>query len=131
MLFALCGSVEAQQVGKVAHIGFVDDSTPSNIAVRLDMFRQELSKLGWIEGKNVAIEYRFAEGKLERLPELMSDLVRLKVDLIVAQGTPGALAAKNATTTIPIVMTNAGDPVVQVWLSVWRDREAMSPGSRV
>jgi len=110
-LFALCGSVEAQQVGKVAHIGFVDDSTPSNIAVRLDMFRQELSKLGWIEGKNVAIEYRFAEGKLERLPELMSDLVRLKVDLIVAQGTPGALAAKNATTTIPIVMTNAGDPV--------------------
>ena len=111
MLFALCGSVEAQQVGKVPRIGFVDDSTPSNIAVRLDMFRQELSKLGWIEGKNVAIEYRFAEGKLERLPELMSDLVRLKVDLIVAQGTPGALAAKNATTTIPIVMTNAGDPV--------------------
>src|SRR5580765_3162468 len=111
LLSALCGSVEAQQAGKVPRIGFVDDSTPSNIAVRLDMFRQELSKLGWIEGKNVAIEYRFAEGKLERLPELMSDLVRLKVDLIVAQGTPGALAAKNATTTIPIVMTNAGDPV--------------------
>jgi len=111
LLSALCGSVEAQQAGKVPRIGFVDDSTPSNIAVRLDMFRQELSKLGWIEGKNIAIEYRFAEGKLERLPELMSDLVRLKVDLIVAQGTPGALAAKNATTTIPIVMTNAGDPV--------------------
>jgi hypothetical protein len=68
MLVALCGSVEAQQTGKVPRIGFVDDSTPSNIAVRLDMFRQELSKLGWIEGKNVAIEYRFAEGKLERLP---------------------------------------------------------------
>src|SRR6266480_4668038 len=82
LLFALCGSAEAQQAGKVAHIGFVDDSTPSNIAVRLDMFRQELSKLGWIEGKNVAIAYRFAEGKLERLPELKSDLVRLKVDLI-------------------------------------------------
>src|SRR5439155_3286678 len=111
LLFALCGSVDAQQSGKIFRIGFLDDSTASNIAVRLDTFRQELSKLGWIEGKNIAIEYRFAEGKLERLPELTSDLVRLKVDLIVAQGTPGALATKNATTTIPIVMTNAGDPV--------------------
>ena len=111
LLFALCGSVDAQQSGKIFRIGFLDDSTASNIAVRLDTFRQELSKLGWIEGKNIAIEYRFAEGKLERLPELTSDLVRLRVDLIVAQGTPGALAAKNATTTIPIVMTNAGDPV--------------------
>jgi len=63
----------------------------------LETFRQELSKLGWIEGKNVAIEYRFAEGKLERLPELTANLVRLKVDLIVAQGTPGVLAAKSAT----------------------------------
>ena len=111
MLLALCSSVEAQQTGKVARIGFLDDSTASNIAVRLDMFRQELSKLGWIEGKNVAIEYRFAEGKLERLPELAVELVRLKVDLIVTSGTPGASAAKNATTNIPIVMTNAGDPV--------------------
>ena len=104
-------STDAQQTGKIFRIGFLDDSNASNIAVRLDTFRQELSKLGWTEGKNVAIEYRFAEGKLERLPELTSDLVRLKVDLIVAQGTPGVLAAKNATTTIPIVMTNAGDPV--------------------
>ncbi len=102
---------QAQQAGKIFRIGFLDDSTASNIAVRLDTFRQELSKLGWIEGKNVAIEYRFAEGKLERLPELAADLVRLKVDLIMASGTPGVLAAKNATTTIPIVMTNAGDPV--------------------
>jgi len=111
MLFALCSFAEAQQPGKVFRIGFLVDSTASNIAVRLDNFRQELSRLGWIEGKNVAIEYRFAEGKLERLPELAADLVRLKVDLIVASGTPGALAAKNATTAIPIVMTNAGDPV--------------------
>ena len=77
----------------------------------MDTFRQELSKLGWIEGKNVAIEYRFAEGKLERDTELAVDFVRLKVDLIMASGAPGVLAAKNATTTIPIVMTNAGDPV--------------------
>jgi ABC-type uncharacterized transport system substrate-binding protein len=111
MLFALCLSAGAQQTGKIARIGFLDDSTASSIAVRLETFRQELSKLGWIEGKNVAIEYRFAEGKLERLPELTSDLVRLKVHLIVVSGAPAALAAKNATTTIPIVMTNAGDPV--------------------
>jgi putative tryptophan/tyrosine transport system substrate-binding protein len=111
LLFALCSSAAAQQTGKIFRIGFLDDSTASNIAVRLEAFRQEMSKLGWIEGKNVAIEYRFAEGKLERLPELAVELVRLKVDLVVTSGTPGASAAKNATTNIPIVMTNAGDPV--------------------
>jgi ABC-type uncharacterized transport system substrate-binding protein len=78
----------------------------------VEAFRQELRKLGWIEGKNLTIEYRFAENKgIERLPELAADLVRLKVDLIVATDTPSALAAKNAATTIPIVMTNVGDPV--------------------
>ena len=77
----------------------------------MEAFRQELSKLGWIEGKNITIEYRFAEQKPERLPELAADLVRLKVDLIVVAGTPAALAAKKATTTIPIVMASAGDPV--------------------
>jgi putative ABC transport system substrate-binding protein len=80
--------------------------------VFVDAFRQELSKLGWIEGKNLIIEYRFAENKgPERLPELAADLARLKVDLIVVSGTPPALAAKNATTAIPIVMTGAPDPV--------------------
>jgi len=102
---------EAQQAGKILRIGFLDGSTASGIAVLLDAFRQELSKLGWIEGKNFTIEYRFAEGKPERIPELAADLVRLKVDLIVVSGTPPALAAKKATTTIPIVMTNTGDPV--------------------
>ncbi len=74
-------------------------------------FLQELSKLGWIEGKNITIEYRFAEQKNERLPELAAELVRLKVDLIVTSGGTPALAAKKATTTIPIVMAVAGDPV--------------------
>ena len=74
-------------------------------------FLQELSKLGWIEGKNFTIEYRFAEGKRERLPELAADLVRLKVDLIVVTAGTSALAAKKATTTIPIVMTSGSDPV--------------------
>ena len=111
VLFALCFSADAQQPGKILRIGFLDPSTASGSAVLVEAFRQELSKLGWIEGKNITIEYRFAEQKNERLPELAADLVRLKVDLIVATGRPSALAAKNATTTIPIVMTNAGDPV--------------------
>ncbi len=76
----------------------------------MDVFRQELSNLGWIEGKSIATEYRFSQGRDDRLPELAADLVRLKVDLLVVAGTTAA-AAKKATTTIPIVITNAGDPV--------------------
>src|SRR5262249_18190022 len=111
MLFALCVSANAQQTGKIFRIGYLDNSTASGIAVLLDAFRQELSKLGWIDGKNITIEYRFAEQKLERLPELAADLVRLKVDLIVTSGGPTPLAAKKATTTIPIVMATSVDPV--------------------
>ena len=105
-------ATHSQQTGKVARIGFLDNSTASGSAILVDAFRQELSKLGWIEGKNFTIEYRFGENKgPERLPELAADLVRLKVDLIVTSGTPSSLAAKSATTTIPIVMAQAGDPV--------------------
>ena len=111
MLFALCVPVQAQQAGKILRIGFLDNSTASGSAVRVEAFRQELSKLGWTEGKNITIEYRFAEQKLQRLPELAADLVRLKVDLIVTSGGPTPLAAKGATSTIPIVMTNSPDPV--------------------
>jgi putative tryptophan/tyrosine transport system substrate-binding protein len=102
---------DAQQTGKIFRIGFLDGSTASGIAVLLDAFRQELNKLGWIEGKNITIEYRFGEQKSERLPELAADLVRLQVDLIVVTAGAPVLAAKGATTTIPIVMTNATDPV--------------------
>ncbi|HEV8724194.1 MAG TPA: ABC transporter substrate binding protein [Candidatus Binatia bacterium] len=111
MLFALCGSADAQQAGKVFRIGFLDASTASGMAVLVNAFRQELSKLGWIEGKNLTVAFRFAEQKPERLPELATELVRLEVDLIVVTGASSALAAKNATTTIPIVMTSAADPV--------------------
>jgi len=111
MLLALCFSAEAEQTGKVPRIGYLDNSTASGSAVLLGAFKQELSKLGWIEGKNITIEYRFAEQKQERLPELAADFVRLTVDLIVVTDTPSVLAAKKATTTIPIVMTNPGDPV--------------------
>ena len=111
VLFALCPSAQAQQTGKVPRIGFLDNGTASSIAVRLEAFRQELTKLGWIEGKSIIIEYRFAEGKTERLPELAADLVRLRVDLIVTTGDLQASAAKKTTTAIPIVMANAADPV--------------------
>ncbi len=110
-LLATAPPADAQQAGKILRIGFLDSSTASGMAVLVDAFRQELSKLGWIEGKNITIEYRFAEQDNKRLPELAAELVRLKVDLIVVSGTPMALAAKSATTTIPIVMTNASDPV--------------------
>ena len=91
MLFALSFSAEAQQTGKVFRIGFLDASTASGSAVLVDAFRQELSKLGWSEGKNFIILYRFGENKgLAPLPELAADLVRLKVDLIVGRrGTVG------------------------------------------
>jgi len=101
----------AQQSSKIFRIGFLDPSTASGSAVHVKSFLQELSKLGWIEGKNFTIEYRFAEQKNERLPGLAADLVRLKVDLIVVTGGVPASAAKNATATIPIVMTTVGDPV--------------------
>src|ERR1700756_4689448 len=111
LLFALGLSAEAQPTVKIFRIGFLDNSTASGSAALLEAFRQELSKLGWIEGKNITFEYRFAEQKSERMPELAADLVRLKVDLIVVTSGPSALAAKKATTSIPIVMANAGDPV--------------------
>jgi ABC-type uncharacterized transport system substrate-binding protein len=112
MLFALCPSAEAQPTGKIFRIGFLDTSTASASAVRLEAFWQGMRKLGWTQGKNITIEYRFAEQDNKRMPELAAGLVRLNVDLIVAVGTSSALAAKAATTTIPIVMTSVGDPVV-------------------
>jgi putative ABC transport system substrate-binding protein len=111
LILATIHLAEAQQTGKILRIGFLDPSTASGMAGLLEVFRQELNKLGWIEGKNITIEYRFAEQKPERIPELAAELVRLKVDLIVVTGGGPALAAKKATTTIPIVMTTSPDPV--------------------
>src|ERR1044071_7580830 len=101
---------QAQQPGKIFRIGFLDSSTAAGSAILLETFRQELGKLGWIEGKNITIEYRFSENKgVGLLPELAANLARLKVDLIVATDTPSALAAKNATSGTPIVMANVGE----------------------
>jgi putative ABC transport system substrate-binding protein len=101
LVFALCVLANAQQPGKIFRIGFLDPSTASGMGGLLEVFRQELRKLGWIEGKNITFEYRFAEQKPERLPELAAELVRLKVDLIVASGAGSAVAAKGVTSTIP------------------------------
>jgi putative ABC transport system substrate-binding protein len=111
LLFALCVPAQAQQPGKVFRIGYLDNSTASGRAVIVDAFRQEMSKLGWVEGKNLIIEYRFADQKPGRLLELAAELVRLKVDVIVGASTGAALAAKSASTTIPIVMTQSSNPV--------------------
>jgi putative tryptophan/tyrosine transport system substrate-binding protein len=113
VLLTTVSPAAAQQPTKILRIGFLDSSTASGSAVLVEAFRQELSKLGWNEGKNITIEYRFAEGKNDRLPELAAELVRLQVDLIVVFGGAEALAAKEATSTIPIVMTNIADPVGQ------------------
>jgi putative ABC transport system substrate-binding protein len=113
MLLALPFSASAQQAEKIFRIGFLDLSTASGMAVLLDAFRQELNKLGWVERKNIAFEYRFAEQKPDRLPELAADLVRLKVDLIVTTSGPSASAAKSTTSAIPIVMASSADPVAE------------------
>ena len=108
----LCaGFSHAQSPTKIFRIGYLDSSTASGMAVLLDAFRQELKKLGWTEGKNISIEYRFAEQKLDRVQELAAELVNQKVDLIVVSGTPSAVAAKKETNLIPIVIAAAGDPV--------------------
>jgi putative tryptophan/tyrosine transport system substrate-binding protein len=114
MLFAFCVSASAQQPGKTARIGYLENGTPAGSAELLDAFRKQMTQLGWVEGKNLIIEYRFGEGKgPDRVAELAVELVRLKFDLIVVTDTSAALAAKRATGTTPIVMTSVGDPVAR------------------
>ena len=94
-------AAEAQQAGKVPRIGFLSLTSPSDRPPLLDAFRQGLRELGWVEGQNIVIDYRYAEDRVDRLPDLAAELVRLKVDLIVSEGTQGVTAAKNATETNP------------------------------
>ena len=113
VLFALCFPASAQQPEKIPRIGYLSSFDPATESARSEAIRLALRDLGYIEGQNIAIEYRYAEGKLDRLPELAAELVRLKVDIIVvAGGGRSPRAAKNATKTIPIVMMGQGiDPV--------------------
>ena len=103
-------AARAQQAGKVYRIGILEAIPAAQNAANLDALRKGLRELGYVEGRNLIIEYRSADGRAERFPDLASELVRLKVDLIVTRGTPAARAAKNATATIPVVMATMGDP---------------------
>ena len=108
VLLATVSSTEAQQAKKVHRLGVLN---LAGVTFQREAFLQGLSELGYVEGKNITIEYRSAEGKYDQLPDLAAELVRLKVDVILTQSTPAAVAAKNATTTIPIVMAGGSDPV--------------------
>ena len=108
ILFALCVFAEAQQPKKIPRLGFL---SPTSDDSRVEAFRQGLRELGYVEGQNIAIEYRSADGKFDRLPDLALELVRLKVDVVVAVVTQASLAAKMATGTIPVVMIGVSDPV--------------------
>ena len=103
-------AARAQPAGKVYRIGMLEAIPAAQNAANLDALRKGLRELGYVEGRNLVIEYRSADGRAERFPDLASELVRLKVDLIVTRGTPAARAAKNATETIPVVMATMGDP---------------------
>ncbi|TMA89672.1 MAG: ABC transporter substrate-binding protein [Deltaproteobacteria bacterium] len=111
LIFAFGGAVAQAQPAKVIRIGFLGPTSAASNAGRMEALRAGLRDLGYLEGKNLVIESRWAEGKFDRLPELAAELVRLNVDVILTTGTPGIRAAKNATTTIPIVMVTSGDPV--------------------
>jgi putative tryptophan/tyrosine transport system substrate-binding protein len=111
VLFALCLPAAAQQPGKIPRIGYLAANSPSFILARTEAFQQGLRELGYVEGKNIIIEYRFADGKADRLPSLAAELVRLKVDVIVTVGPTATRPAKDATPAIPIVMPADSDPV--------------------
>jgi len=108
MLFAPCLSAEAQQQAKVAKIGWFGERGSGS---GRELFRQEIRELGYVDGKNITFEYRYAEGKADRLPALANELIRLKVDVLITLSTNAALVLKNATSTIPIIFLGGGDPV--------------------
>ena len=111
LLFALCLPSEAQQPTRIPRIGYLIATSPSVISARIDAFRQGLRELGYVEGKSIVIDYRWAEGKLDRLPALAAGLVNLTADVIITAGPADTRAAKEATSTIPIVMSWDNDPV--------------------
>jgi len=104
-------AARAQQTGKVYRIGMLETTSTAPNAANLGAFRQGLREVGYVEGQNLIIEYRSADGRSERFPELARELLDLKVEVIVTRGTPAAQAAKNATSTVPVVMAASGGPV--------------------
>ena len=126
VLLPIVPPAQAQQAAKVPRIGFQMDATPSAIATRIEGFRRGLSELGYVEGKTIIIEWRFAEGKVERRAELAAELVRLKVDVIVSAGATVTRFLREATSTIPIVMAQDTDPVAVASSPALRNRAATS-----
>jgi len=122
LIFTLLAA-EAQQQSKIYRIGVLDFVPVTSNAANLSALRQGLRELGYVEGQNLIIEYRSADGQAERFPSFAAELVRLKVDVIVTRGTPAALAAKHATGTVPIVMAASSNPV---WH--WRRRQSGASG---
>ena len=123
-------AAHAQQPTKLPTIGFLGPQTPSIMGQWTAAFVQGLRELGWIDGRTVTIEYRWAEGRSERFAEIVAAFVRLKVDVIVTEGNAPAFAAKQATSVIPIVFALAGDPLGTDWSRAWRTRAATSPACR-
>jgi ABC-type uncharacterized transport system substrate-binding protein len=117
LLLAPCSTVEAQQPRNVPRIGFLSAASASEVAFRTEPFRQGLRELGYVDGKTIVIEYRYADGKLDSLPGLTAELVRLKVDVIVTAGPSATRPAKDATTMIPIVMTQDSDPIANGFIA--------------
>src|SRR4029453_1656448 len=111
ILLAVGVTAEAQQPGKIPRIGFLGNSTAALEENLVEPFRQGLHDLGYVEGKNILIEYRWAEGKYDRFPALIGELVAQKVDIIVTAGTPASLAVKKQAPSIPLVMLAVGDPI--------------------
>jgi putative ABC transport system substrate-binding protein len=113
MLFALCSSAQAQHPAKIPRLGILTGGSASSDSTRIQAFLQGLRELGWVEGQNIVIEYRHAEGKLDRFKKLAAELITSRVDIIIAQAPAAVRAAKGASSTIPIVMAHGGDPVAQ------------------
>ena len=127
MLFEFCPIASAQQSTGVYRIGILRPDTPAAFSPRKEVFRQTLRALGYIEEKNIRIDYRYAEGKLEKLPQLAAELIQSKVDVIVTGGTRASEAAKQGTSSIPIVVGGAGDLSDSAWFRVLQNPAGMSP----
>ena len=121
LFFGLCCPAEAQQANKVPHIGFLAITSPRDMASRMAGFRQGLRELGYFENKTIAIDDRYAEGKIDRLRAMAAELVQLKAEVIVTSGPIGTRTAKEATATLPIVMTYDNDPVGSGFVASLRD----------
>ena len=130
MLLALCFSAQAQQPTKAPRIGYMSASgDTNNPGSNVEAFRQGLRDLGYFEGKNILVEYRYAEGNQDRIPGLVAELVQLKVEVLVVGAQASIRAAKQATKTIPIVMVSSVDPVAAGMVEAWHARAGISRGS--